>query len=137
MTSVKTTSSGLREGLGDKADRMIVATKTYETTDPTVDSQIVALHGSGANVLVTVAVPKIAAQTIRKVYDIDWRPTHILANISSSIKAVMQPAGLDKSIGIITATFIKDPTDPQWQETPEYKEWQAWMIEILRLGKPC
>ena len=120
---------GLREGLGDKADRMIVATKTYETTDPTVDSQIVALHGSGANVLVTIAAPKFAAQTIRKVYDIDWRPTHILANISSSTKAVMQPAGLDKSIGIITAIFIKDPTDPQWQETPEYKEWQAWMIK--------
>ena len=120
---------GLREGLGDKTDRMIVATKTYETTDPTVDLQIVALHGSGANVLVTIAAPKFAAQTIRKVYDIDWRPTHILANISSSIKAVMQPAGLDKSIGIITATFIKDPTDPQWQETPEYKEWQAWMIK--------
>jgi branched-chain amino acid transport system substrate-binding protein len=120
---------GLREGLGDKADRMIVATKTYETTDPTVDSQIVALHGSGANVLVTVAAPKFAAQTIRKVYDIDWKPTHFLANISTSIKAVMQPAGLEKGIGIITATYIKDPTDPQWQETPEYKEWHAWMIK--------
>jgi branched-chain amino acid transport system substrate-binding protein len=100
---------GLREGLGDKVDRMIVTTKTYETTDPTVDSQIVALHGSGANVLVTVAAPKFAAQTIRKVYDIDWRPTHFLANISTSIKAVMQPAGLEKGIGIITATYIKDP----------------------------
>jgi branched-chain amino acid transport system substrate-binding protein len=120
---------GLREGLGDKADRMIVATKTYETTDPTVDSQIVALHGSAANVLVTVAAPKFAAQTIRKVYDIDWRPTHFLANISSSIKAVMQPAGLEKGIGIITATFIKDPTDPQWLETPEYKDWHAWMTK--------
>ena len=120
---------GLREGLGDKADRMIVATKTYETTDPTVDSQIVTLHGSGANVLVTVAAPKFAAQTIRKVYDIDWKPTHFLANISTSIKAVMQPAGLEKGIGIITATYIKDPTDPQWQETPEYKEWRAWMTK--------
>ncbi len=122
-------NKGLREGLGDKADRMVVATKTYETTDPTVDSQIVALHGSGANVLVTVAAPKFAAQTIRKVYDMDWRPTHFLANISSSIKAVMQPAGLEKGIGIITASYIKDPTDPQWQETPQYKEWQAWMMK--------
>ena len=120
---------GLREGLGDKADKMIVAATTYETTDPTVDSQIVALHGSGANVLVTVAAPKFAAQSIRKVYDIDWRPTHFLANISTSIKAVMQPAGLEKAIGIITATYIKDPTDPQWQETPEYEEWQAWMTK--------
>ena len=120
---------GLREGLGDKADKMIVATKTYETTDPTIDSQIVALHGSGADVLVTVAAPKFAAQTIRKVYDIDWRPTHFLANISSSIKAVMQPAGLEKGVGIITAAYIKDPTDTQWKETPEYKEWQAWMTK--------
>jgi branched-chain amino acid transport system substrate-binding protein len=109
---------GLREGLGDKADRMIVATKTYETTDPTVDSQIVTLHGSAANVLVTVAAPKFAAQTIRKVYDVDWKPTHFLANISTSIKAVMQPAGLEKGIGIITAAYVKDPTDPQWQGTP-------------------
>jgi branched-chain amino acid transport system substrate-binding protein len=120
---------GLREGLGDKADRMIVATKTYETTDPTVDSQIVALHGSRADVLVTVAAPKFAAQTIRKVYDIGWKPTHFLASISTSIKAVMQPAGLEKGIGIITASYIKDPTDPQWQGTPEYKEWHAWMVK--------
>jgi branched-chain amino acid transport system substrate-binding protein len=118
---------GLREGLGDKADKMIVATKTYETTDPTVDSQIVALHGSGANVLVTVAAPKFAAQTIRKVYDIDWRPTHFLASISTSMKAVMQPAGPEKGVGIISANYIKDPTDRQWQETPEYKEWLTWM----------
>ena len=120
---------GLREGLGDKADGMIVATKTYETTDPTVDSQIVALRGSGANVLVTVAAPKFAAQIIRKVYDIEWKPTHFLANISTSIKAVMQPAGPEKGIGIITAAYIKDPNDPQWRETPEYNEWQAWMIK--------
>jgi branched-chain amino acid transport system substrate-binding protein len=118
---------GLREGLGDKADKLIVATKTYETTDPTVDSQILALHGSGANVLVTVAAPKFAAQTIRKVYDIDWRPTHFLASISASIKAVMQPAGPEKGIGIISAAYIKEPTDPQWHETPEYKEWLTWM----------
>jgi branched-chain amino acid transport system substrate-binding protein len=120
---------GLREGLGDKADRIIVATKTYETTDPTVDSQIVALHGSGANVLVTVAAPKFAAQTIRKVYDIDWKPTHFLASISTSVKAVMQPAGLEKGIGVITAIYIKDPSDPQWQGTPEYEEWHAWMTK--------
>ena len=74
---------GLREGLGDKADKMIVATKTYETTDPTVDSQIVALQGSGADVLLTAAIPKFAAQAIRKVYDIGWKPTHFLTNVSS------------------------------------------------------
>ena len=66
---------GMREGLGDKADKMIVATKTYETTDPTVDSQIVALQEAGADVLLTAAVPKFAAQAIRKVYDLGWKPT--------------------------------------------------------------
>lgn len=119
--------TGLREGLGDKADKLIIATKTYETTDPTIDSQIVALQASGANVLLTVAAPKFAAQAIRKVYDIGWKPTHFMSNISVSIKAVMQPAGLEKGIGIITAAYLKDPTDPQWQNTPEYDEWLTWM----------
>jgi branched-chain amino acid transport system substrate-binding protein len=118
---------GLREGLGDKADKIIVATQTYETTDPTVDSQIVALEGSGADVLLTAAVPKFAAQAIRKVYDIGWRPTHFLTNVSNSVRSVMQPAGSEKGVGIISAGFLKDPTDPQWQDTPEYKEWLAWM----------
>ncbi len=83
---------GLREGLGDKADKMIVATQTYEPTDPTVDSQVVGLHGSGADVLLTAASAKFAAQVIRKAYDIGWKPTHFLASISVSVKAVMQPA---------------------------------------------
>jgi branched-chain amino acid transport system substrate-binding protein len=118
---------GLRQGLGDKADKMIVATKSYETTDPTVDSQIVALQASGADVLVTAAVPKFASQAIRKVYDIGWKPTQFLSYPSSSIGGVMRPAGLEKSIGIISATPFKDGTDPQWQDAPEYKEWLAWM----------
>jgi branched-chain amino acid transport system substrate-binding protein len=109
------------------AAAIVLATKSYETTDPTIDSQIFALQGSGANVLLTVAAPKFAAQTIRKVYDIGWKPTHFMANISVSIKAVMQPAGLEKGIGIITAAYLKDPTDPQWQNTPEYEEWLTWM----------
>jgi branched-chain amino acid transport system substrate-binding protein len=118
---------GLREGLGDKADKMIVATKTYETTDPTVDSQIVALQGSGGDVLLTAAIPKFAAQAIRKVYDIGWKPTHFLSNVSISVASVMKPAGFEKSVDIISAAYGKDPTDPQWQDTPEYKEWLAWM----------
>jgi branched-chain amino acid transport system substrate-binding protein len=118
---------GLREGLGDKADKMIVATKTYETTDPTVDSQIVALQASGADVLLTAAIPKFAAQAIRKVYDIGWKPTHLLSNVSISVASVMMPAGSEKSVGIISASYVKDPTDPQWQDTPEYKEWLVWM----------
>jgi branched-chain amino acid transport system substrate-binding protein len=124
--------TGLREGLGDKADKMIVATKTYETTDPTVDSQIVALQGSGAGVLLTAAVPKFAAQTIRKVFDIGWKPTHLLTNVSSSVRSVMQPAGPEKGIGIISAGFLKDPTSPQWQDTTDYKNWLAWMNKYNR-----
>ena len=118
---------GLREGLGDRADKMIVAKQTYETTDPTVDSQVVALQGSGADVLLTAAIPKFAAQAIRKVYDIGWKPTHFLTYASSSVGLVMRPAGLEKGVGVISATCLKDPTDPQWQDTPEYKEWAAWM----------
>ena len=81
---------GLREGLGDKADKLIIATKSYETTDPTVDSQIVACRATGANVLLTAATPKFAAQAIRKVYDIGWKPTQFLTNVSNSVGAVMQ-----------------------------------------------
>jgi branched-chain amino acid transport system substrate-binding protein len=125
---------GLRQGLGDKADKMIVATKSYETTDPTVDSQIVALQSSGADVLVTAAVPKFASQAIRKVYDIGWKPTHFLSYPSSSIGGVMRPAGLEKSVGIISATPYKDGTDPQWQDGPEYKEWLAWMQKYIPSG---
>ena len=125
---------GVREGLGDKADKMIVATQTYETTDPTVDSQIVALQGSGADVLLTAAIPKFAAQAIRKVYDIGWKPTHFLTNVSASVKAVLQPAGPEKGVGIISAGYLKEPTDPQWQDTPEYKEWLAWMKKYNTSG---
>jgi len=118
---------GLRQGLGNRADQLIVASQSYETTDPTVDQQVVSLQGSGANVLLTAAIPKFAAQAIRKVYDIGWKPTHFLTNVSSSVGLVMQPAGLEKAVGIISAGFDKDPTDPQWQGTPEYQEWLAWM----------
>jgi branched-chain amino acid transport system substrate-binding protein len=118
---------GLREGLGASADNMIAISKSYELTDPTVDSQIVALHASGANVLLTAASAKMAAQAIRKVYEIGWKPTHFLTTVATSVKAVMQPAGPEKAIGIISAGFVKDPNDPQWQDTSEYKEWLTWM----------
>jgi branched-chain amino acid transport system substrate-binding protein len=126
--------TGLREGLGDKADKLIVATKTYETTDPTVDSQVVALQGSGADVLLTAATPKFAAQAIRKVYDIGWKPTHILTNVSVSVGSVMKPAGPEKGVGIISAGYLKDPTDPQWQNGQEYKDWLEWMKKNYSSG---
>ncbi len=119
--------SGLRAGLGDNAGALIVATQSYETTDPTINSQIVSLQASGANVLLTAATPKFAAQAIRKVYDIGWRPTHFVTYVSASAGAVLKPAGLEKSVGIISAAFNKDPTDPQWQDTPEFQEWLTWM----------
>ena len=128
--------TGLRQGLGDKADKIIVATRSYETTDPTVDSQVVALQSSGANVLLTAAVPKFAAQAIRKVYDIGWKPTHFVGYPSSSIGGVMKPAGLEKSIGIISGTAYKDGTDPQWRDTQEWKDWQAWMQKYNAAANP-
>jgi branched-chain amino acid transport system substrate-binding protein len=119
--------TGLREGLGDKASKMIVASNTYETTDPTIDSQIVAVQGSGADTLLVAAIPKFAAQAIRKVADLGWKPTFFMTNVSASVKSVMQPAGLDKSQGIITAGYLKDPNDPQWQNSADYKAWLDFM----------
>ncbi len=126
--------TGLRHGLGDKADQMIVASQSYETTDPTVDSQVVALQGSGADVLLIAAIPKFTTLAIRKVYDIGWRPTQFLNSVSTSVASVMKPAGLEKGVGIISAAFNKDPTDPQWQDTPAYKEWLAWMKKYNSSG---
>ena len=125
---------GLREGLGDNADKMIIAIQSYETTDATLDSQIVSLQASGAEILLTAAISKFAAQAIRKVYDLGWKPTHFLSNVSTSVKAALQPAGLDKSVGIISAGYFKDPTDPQWQDTPEYRDWLAWMKKYNTSG---
>jgi branched-chain amino acid transport system substrate-binding protein len=119
--------TGLRAGLGGKADKTIAGIQSYETTDATADSQLVALRASGADVLFTHAIPKFAAQAIRKVYDLGWRPTFFLVSVSNSVGAVMRPAGPEKGVGIISAAYVKDPTDPQWQDTPEYKEWLAWM----------
>jgi ABC-type branched-subunit amino acid transport system substrate-binding protein len=119
--------AGLKDGLGAKYQQMVVAEASYEVSDPTVDSQMVTLHSSGADVFVDITTPKFAAQAIRKTYDIGWRPLHILNTVGSAVGAVLQPAGLDKSIGIITAKYYKDPSDPQWQSDPAFKEWLAWM----------
>ncbi len=103
---------GLREGLGERADALIVGAEPYEATDPTVDSQIVSLKASGANVFYNIAMPKFAAQAIRKSYDIGWRPLHLLTYVAASVEATLKPAGLDKSTDIISALFLKDPNDP-------------------------
>ncbi len=122
---------GLREGLGDKADKVIVATASYEVSDPTVDSQIIKLASSGANVFIQMGAPKAVAQAIRKAYDINWKPLQIINSPSSTVQATLVPAGLDKSVGILSATYLKDPTDLRWAEDPGYKEWLAWMKKYL------
>ena len=118
---------GLKDGLGDKASKMIIAEASYEVTDPTVDSQVVTLKGSGADVFFNVTTPKFAAQAVRKAYDIDWHPLHILNNVSISIGAVLEPAGLDKSKGLLSAAYYKDPADPKYAQEPAMQEWSAFM----------
>lgn len=118
---------GLKDGLGDKAGKMIIAEVSYETSDPTVDSQIVTLKGSGADTLLIFATPKFAAQAIRKTYDIGWRPLQFVNNVSASIAAVLQPAGLEKSIGLIVGYYLKDPLDPQWKNDSGVKAFLDWM----------
>jgi len=117
---------GLKDGLGDKVN-LIVAEATYETSDPTVDSQIVQLQGSGANVLFNIATPKFAAQAIRKAFDTGWKPTQYVANVSVSVATVLTPAGLDKSVGLLSSIYGKDPTDTRWDNDPGMNEWRAFM----------
>ncbi|MBS0522777.1 MAG: ABC transporter substrate-binding protein [Proteobacteria bacterium] len=117
---------GFKQGLGKETDR-IIKHVTYEVTDPTVDSQIIQLKDSGANVFFNITAPKQAAQAIRKAADIGWKPAHYLVNVSVSVAAVMKPAGFDNSQGIITASYLKDATDHQWDNDEEMKTWSAWM----------
>jgi ABC-type branched-subunit amino acid transport system substrate-binding protein len=121
---------GLKEGLGAKVG-MIVAEASYEVSDPTVDSQIVTLKSSGADVMFTVATPKFAAQAIRKVYDIGWQPLHFINNVASSVGSVLTPAGLDKSTGLITALYLKDPLDTLWAKDPGMQRWRDFMNKYM------
>ena len=123
--------AGLKKGLGDRAAKMIVAEASYEVTDPTVDSQIVSLQASGADTFFNVTTPKFAAQAIRKAYDIGWRPLHILNNVSSSVGSVLAPAGLEKSVGLITALYFKDPIDPQWANDDDVKAYTEWFRKYM------
>jgi branched-chain amino acid transport system substrate-binding protein len=122
---------GIQRELGDRAKSMIVGMQSYEVTDPTVDSQIVALQATGADTFVDVSTPKFAAQAIRKAYDIGWHPLHVLSYASAAVNAVMKPAGVDKAVGIISSTYFKDPTDPRWANDPDYLEYTAFMEKYL------
>jgi branched-chain amino acid transport system substrate-binding protein len=117
---------GFQEGLGEETDR-VVRHVTYETTDPTVGSQVIQLAGSGADVFVNIAIPKFAAQAIRKAADLAWKPMHYLNNVSSSVASTLKPAGLENSQGIITGLYLMDPTDAQWHDSRDMVQWHAFM----------
>jgi branched-chain amino acid transport system substrate-binding protein len=125
---------GLEDGLGDKAKTMIVSKVSYEVTDPTVDSQMVTLKASGADTFFNVTTPKFAAQAIKKAAEIGWKPTHYLNNVSASVGTVLTPAGLENSVGLITTSYLKDPTDPQWANDKGMLEWRAWMGKYYASG---
>jgi len=125
---------GLLDGLGDAAKKMVVMEQTYEVTDPTIDSQIVNLKNSGANVFYNVTIPKFAVQAIKKSHDIGWKPTHFLNNVSSSLGTVLKPAGLDASKGLITALYQKEITDTQWKNDKGFLDWVAFMKKYYPEG---
>ncbi|MDB5484351.1 MAG: Extracellular ligand-binding receptor [Tardiphaga sp.] len=125
---------GLKEGLGDKAKTMIVKEVTYETSEPTVDSQIVALKASGADTMFTMATPKFGAQAIKKVHELGWKPLNFIVSVSSSIKGALEPAGLEASKGLLTALAAKTPTDPRWQESADVKEFKEFFTKWYPKG---
>jgi ABC-type branched-subunit amino acid transport system substrate-binding protein len=118
---------GLKDGLGAKAASMIIAEESFETTEPTIDNHIVKLKSSGADVFVNIATPKFAAQAIKKAAEIEWKPLQILNNVSASVGGVIKPAGFENSQDIISAAYLKDASDPQWNNDPGMKEFYAFM----------
>jgi branched-chain amino acid transport system substrate-binding protein len=124
---------GFKDGLGGKVG-LIVKEVSYETSDPTIDSQIVQLQGSGANVFFNITTPKFAAQAIRKAYDIGWKPVQYLNSVSASIGSVLTPAGMDKSVGLISASYLKDPQDLEWKSDKGMNEWRAFMAKYYAEG---
>jgi len=122
--------AGMKDVLGDKFDKMVV-TASYETTDPTIDSQITSLQASGADVLLVAATPKFGAQAIRKVHDLDWKPLFLMSQSSSSVGAVINPAGPENAIGMITAGYQKDPNDPTWNNDAGMNEWHDFMAKYM------
>ena len=124
---------GFKDGLGDRT-KQIVSELSYEVTDPTVDSQIVAMKASGADVFFNITTPKFAAMAIRKAADIGWKPMHFLNQVSASVGVVLVPAGLDKSVDIISTQYLKDPTDQAWEKDPALLEWRAFMTKYFPSG---
>jgi branched-chain amino acid transport system substrate-binding protein len=125
---------GLKDGLGAKADSMIVAEESYETTEPSIDNHIVKLKSSGADVFFDVTTPKFAAQAIKKVAEVEWKPLHILNNVGASVGSVIKPAGYDHSQGIISAAYLKDVSDPQWDNDPGMKTFLDFLAKDFPEG---
>ncbi len=125
---------GLKDGLGAKAATMIVAEDSYETTQPTIDSNIVKLKSTNADVFFNVTTPKFAAQSIKKMAEIEWKPLHLLNNVSASIGSVMKPAGFENSQGIISSTYLKDTSDPQWKDDKGMKAFDEFLAKYFPEG---
>jgi branched-chain amino acid transport system substrate-binding protein len=125
---------GLKDGLGAKAASMIIAEESFETTEPTVDNHIVKLKSTGADVFVDIATPKFAAQAIKKIAEIEWKPLHILNNVSASVGAVIKPAGFENSQGIISAAYLKDASDPQWDNDAGMKQFYDFLAKDFPEG---
>jgi branched-chain amino acid transport system substrate-binding protein len=124
--------AGLKNGLEGKLQ--VIAEVAFEVTDPTVDSQVVTLKNSGADVIFLAAPPKAAVQAIRRMAELDWKPIRLLASISNSVGAVMKPAGVEIAKGILSAAFLKDPSNPLWKDDPAVKEWEAFMAAYYPEG---
>jgi len=122
---------GLRDILGDQYDKMVLKTASYEVADPTVDSQVLTLQAAGCDTLITAAIPRFAAQIIRKVFDTGWKPFHIMSNVAVSITTGQKPVELDKAAGIITGVFLKDPSDPRLANDPGMNDYRAFMKQYL------
>jgi ABC-type branched-subunit amino acid transport system substrate-binding protein len=125
---------GLKDGLGAKASSMIVAEESYETTEPSVDGHIVKLRSSGADIFINITTPKFAAQAIKKMAEIEWKPLHFLNNVSASVGSVIKPAGFQNAQDIISAAYLKDASDPQWNSDPGMKEFYAFMAKDFPEG---
>jgi branched-chain amino acid transport system substrate-binding protein len=125
---------GLKDGLGAKAASMIIAEESFETTEPTVDNHIVKLKSTGADVFVNITTPKFAAQAIKKIAEIEWKPLHFLNNVAASVGSVIKPAGFENAQGIVSAAYLKDVSDPQWDNDPGMKEFLAFLAKDFPEG---
>jgi len=123
--------AGLKEVFGAKTSQILIAEESYETTEPSIDSHIVKLKGTGADVFVNISTPKFAAQAIKKMHELEWKPMHVMTDVSISIGAVMKPAGLDASEGVLSAGYLKDASDPQWKDDEGMKKFMTFIDKYM------